>query len=129
MHAPTDEPSKVRRTILVVDDSAMQRLLLSAILDQWGYAVLVAEHGRAALALLAEQAPDLILLDYEMPVMDGARFARAYASTPLPHAPLLVLSGRADAAGGWSCLQPIGILSKPVNLAQLQRLLQALLSA
>ncbi len=62
------------RPILVVDDDADVRLLLGRMLERAGYAVVEAEHGRAALARLAEVTPELILLDLMMPEMDGFEF-------------------------------------------------------
>ena len=62
------------RPILVVDDDAEVRLLLRRMLEKAGYVVVEAEHGRAALARLAELTPELILLDLMMPEMDGFEF-------------------------------------------------------
>jgi CheY-like chemotaxis protein len=62
------------RPILVVDDDADARLLLRRMLEKAGYVVVEAEHGRAALARLAELTPELILLDLMMPEMDGFEF-------------------------------------------------------
>ena len=62
------------RPILVVDDDADVRLLLRRMLEKAGYVVVEAEHGRAALARLAELTPELILLDLMMPEMDGFEF-------------------------------------------------------
>jgi CheY-like chemotaxis protein len=62
------------RPILVVDDDGDVRLLLRRMLEKAGYVVVEAEHGRAALARLAELTPELILLDLMMPEMDGFEF-------------------------------------------------------
>jgi len=61
----------VPETILVVDDNAVNRRLLRAILTKAGYCPLEAESGDAALALAAAQPPDLVLLDVMMPGKDG----------------------------------------------------------
>jgi adenylate cyclase len=69
-----DEPGgrpKGTGYILVVDDNRMNRLVLARGLEQQGHRVAFAENGRQALEMLAEQAFDLILLDIEMPEMDG----------------------------------------------------------
>ncbi len=58
-------------TILVVDDSSSYRLLLSSLLKKWGYRVFEAEQGEAALALMAQQPINMVISDWEMPVMDG----------------------------------------------------------
>ena len=57
--------------ILVVDDDAAIRQLLFTALESEGYTVSLARHGREALLRIAEQRPSLILLDLNMPVMDG----------------------------------------------------------
>src|SRR5882757_6569588 len=63
-------------TVLLIDDGAENRLFLRTILDRAGYRVLVADCGEAGLNLLAQHQPDLIVLDYMMPDMDGPDVAR-----------------------------------------------------
>jgi CheY-like chemotaxis protein len=60
--------------VLVVDDDPDVRGVLRRMLEKAGYRVAEAEHGRAALARLAEATPDLVLLDLMMPEMDGFEF-------------------------------------------------------
>ena len=57
--------------ILVVDDLALNRRLLTVMLEQQGYRVYSAENGLVALNLLEEHTIDIVLLDVIMPVMDG----------------------------------------------------------
>jgi adenylate cyclase len=57
--------------LLVVDDNKVNRLLLTRSLEQQGHSVASAENGRAALEMLRREAFDLLLLDIEMPEMDG----------------------------------------------------------
>jgi CheY-like chemotaxis protein len=61
-------------SILVVDDDASTRSLMTRILSAEGYLVFEAEHGQRALEIVPECRPDLILLDLMMPVMDGFTF-------------------------------------------------------
>ncbi|HKQ57543.1 MAG TPA: response regulator, partial [Candidatus Eisenbacteria bacterium] len=56
--------------ILVVDDDPQLRALLVRFITDEGYATVTASNGEEALAAVAREAPDLILLDVEMPVMD-----------------------------------------------------------
>lgn len=63
--------SKDTVTILVVDDSRTMRNLLERLLADFSYRVLVAEDGEEALAVYAAQAPDILLLDMNMPRLDG----------------------------------------------------------
>lgn len=57
--------------ILLVEDSAANRLVASAMLEKAGYTVAIAENGRDALEITMRCCPDLILMDLQMPVMDG----------------------------------------------------------
>ncbi|MGB3379571.1 MAG: response regulator, partial [Allopontixanthobacter sediminis] len=66
------------RTVLVVDDSKMQRRILCASLARAGYDVLEAASGEEALQVCTTCAPDLILSDWMMPGMTGPEFCRAF---------------------------------------------------
>jgi CheY-like chemotaxis protein len=63
-------------TILVVDDSAVNRKLLAAVLRAGGYQVLLAETAEQALIILATALPDLVLVDVQLPGMSGLDFTR-----------------------------------------------------
>ncbi|MFN7209196.1 MAG: response regulator [Aggregatilineales bacterium] len=69
-------------TILVVDDIARNRSLLEAVLSHEGYVVLQAENGLGALAILERESPDLVLLDVQMPHMDGFETCRRIKADP-----------------------------------------------
>ena len=76
-----DEPSRVADSgeaplILVVDDLEANLKLMEAVLEPRGYGVARATSGEEALAWLAEQVPDLVLLDIQMPGMDGYETCR-----------------------------------------------------
>lgn len=60
-----------QKTILIVEDNHNQRALYEEELKDEGYHVLTAADGRAALATAREQRPDLVILDVNMPVLDG----------------------------------------------------------
>lgn len=66
------------RLVLVVDDSRLQRKILSASLVRWGFDVLEAASGEDALAICADHRPDLILSDWMMPGMSGLEFCQAF---------------------------------------------------
>lgn len=63
-------------TVLIAEDGATDRLLLATIVRKQGHRVITAEDGERAVALFAEQRPQLVLLDAMMPVMDGFEAAR-----------------------------------------------------
>ena len=63
-------------TILVVDDTELNRRLLNDLLNAKGYAVQTASSGAEALALIDENRPDMVLLDVVMPGMDGYEVCR-----------------------------------------------------
>lgn len=64
------------RTCLVVDDSRVVRKVARRILEAHGFAVAEAEDGQKALDACRESMPDCVLLDWNMPVMDGITFLR-----------------------------------------------------
>ncbi len=66
------------RKVLVVDDSRLQRRILVASLKKWGFEVLEADTGEAAIDLCANRPPDLVLSDWVMPGMSGLEFCRAF---------------------------------------------------
>ena len=83
--------------VLVVDDDAAVRELLRRILEKESYAVVEAQHGRAALERMGEQAPGAILLDLMMPVMNGWDFLSEFRQREgLHEVPVILLSGTGD---------------------------------
>ena len=107
--------------VLVVDDDAAIGELVAAALGDEGYDVATAPDGAAALAAAAAFVPDLIVLDLNMPLVDGREFARRYAAAgpPPPRAPILVLSAARDAAAWARRLPAAGFLGKPFDLDDL----------
>ena len=69
-------------TVLVVDDEQSLLLLLQEIVEEGGHQVLAAENGLAALRILEEQRPILVISDVMMPVMDGYQLLEKIKSNP-----------------------------------------------
>ena len=69
-------PVHARPTILVADDSADNRDMMRVLLELKGYEVIVAEDGKEAFELALARSPDLILLDLQLPLMDGLSVVR-----------------------------------------------------
>jgi two-component system chemotaxis response regulator CheY len=67
---------------LVVDDSRVIRRVAAKIIEDLGFETLEAEDGRKALALCQTRMPDVIVVDWEMPAMDGPTLARAVRGLP-----------------------------------------------
>lgn len=81
--------------ILLVDDSLAERLVISAQLEEMGHQVVCGEDGQQGVALYLEQQPDLVLLDVNMPVMDGQTAARQMRSSSPEWVPIIFLSASA----------------------------------
>lgn len=86
-------------TILVADDSMVVRAVLRRQLETDGHTVVEAVNGEEAIDACREYHPDVILLDVEMPVLDGhATLARLKADPQLKDIPVVFLTGRVDTA-------------------------------
>jgi two-component system chemotaxis response regulator CheY len=109
--------------VLVVDDDEEIREFVDMALSSEGYEVVSAPHGAAALELIQQRSPSMILLDMRMPVMDGWAFARAYRERPGPHAPIIVVTAAQDAADRAAQIDADGFLSKPFGLDELLMLI------
>ena len=115
------------RTVLVVDDNVDAADTLGALLTAWGYDVIVAHDGPAALAALQDTLPDIALLDIGMPAMDGYELAAHLRFQPGCEAlPIVAITGSGSAedvrrslAKGFSAH-----LVKPVHPASLATLLK-----
>jgi two-component system, chemotaxis family, chemotaxis protein CheY len=79
------------RLCLVVDDSRVIRRVAVDILKNLGFAVAEAEHGLAAVAFCRTQVPDFVLLDWNMPEMDGISCLRALRAMALVPRPAVVM--------------------------------------
>ena len=78
--------------IMVVDDSEDTRSLIKVILEKKGYEVITSPGGRECIAVMREQSPDLILLDYVMPEMDGIEVFNLMKSEGID-IPTIILTG------------------------------------
>jgi CheY-like chemotaxis protein len=83
-----------------------------------GYEVRQAADGEAGLQLLREQPPDLLMVDFIMPKLNGAEVIER-ARSLLPDLPVILATGYADAQAGGTVLEHERVLQKPFNLDQL----------
>ena len=104
--------------LLIVDDNKVNRLLLSRSIEMLGYHASVAENGKVAMQLLADESFDLLLLDIEMPEMDGFEVLEAIKLNPaLRDLPVIVTSSVEGIGNVVRCIE-LGAedyLGKPVN--------------
>ena len=104
--------------LLVVDDNRVNRLLLGRALEQLGHTVTFAENGREALEVLRQRRVDLVLLDIEMPEMDGYQVLEALTSDPhLRDLPVVMMSSVEEVDSVARCIEmgAEDYLFKPVN--------------
>jgi class 3 adenylate cyclase len=104
--------------LLVVDDNRVNRLLLGRALEQLGHTVSFAENGREALEALRKRRVDLVLLDIEMPEMDGYQVLEALAADPsLRDLPVVMMSSVEEVDSVARCIEmgAEDYLFKPVN--------------
>src|SRR4051812_10456289 len=73
---PPSPDTTIAPLVMVVDDDSEMRQMTTSLLTDHGYQVIVAAHGRDAIERLREQCPDVIVLDLNMPVMNGWEFRR-----------------------------------------------------
>jgi PAS domain S-box-containing protein len=110
-------------TILVIDDDPDVRRMLVASLDALNYRVIEADDGLRGLAALDEGSPDLMMVDFAMPGMNGAEVAKA-AREKRPDLPIVFASGYADTAAIEAVTgDDIFVLRKPFRVGDLQAVL------
>jgi diguanylate cyclase (GGDEF)-like protein len=109
-------------SILIVDDEPQNRRLLEILLQPEGYVTRSAPGGAEALASVALQAPDLILLDYMMPGMDGCEVAARLKADPATSSiPIIMVTAHIDRTARLAGLKAGAeeFLTKPVDRAEL----------
>jgi two-component system sensor histidine kinase/response regulator len=120
--------------ILIAEDNPVNQLLLTRLLEKRGHSVQVAGNGRLALQYLEEDSYDLLLMDVQMPEMDGmeaTRVLRERETKSGTHLTVIGVTAHAMAGDRERCLQAgmDGYLSKPIRPRELGELLDRLVSA
>ena len=93
--APINNDQSTTKTIMIVDDSLTVRKITSRILMREGYQVITAKDGLDALQLLQTAKPDVMLLDIEMPRMDGFELTKVMrADSKMTHIPIIMITSR-----------------------------------
>jgi CheY-like chemotaxis protein len=116
---------EARGPVLVVDDDPGIRTLVVEAIAEEGYPVLGVADGSEALAAVAlGPTPCVVLLDMQMPVMDGWEFVSRYRERRGPWAPIVVMTAARDAAARAREVAADGVLAKPFDLADLDALVR-----
>jgi DNA-binding NtrC family response regulator len=110
------------KTILVIDDSTTNVVLLEAILNDKGYRINTALNVKEAFQLMSKQLPDLILLDLLMPKINGYEFLKDIKSRDdMKEIPVIVISAVTDAENIKKTMNlgAIDFIKKPVDIQNL----------
>lgn len=107
-----------RKVVVVVDDTDEIRALIAETLTEEGYSVVLAANGAEALTIVESTEPALILLDLNMPVLDGWGFAQTLAERAL-NIPIVILTAAGNAARHAKDLGAVGYIGKPFALDDL----------
>ena len=126
-NAQTEEAAQRPLRVMVVEDHAVNRQILDIWLSSRGHSVTMAENGQIALDIAAGQAFDLVLMDVNMPVLDGLSAVRQMRQTAGPNkdAPIVMLSasGRAEDKKAGLESGDDAYLNTPIDVAALSGLL------
>jgi CheY-like chemotaxis protein len=120
-----------RFRVLLVEDNAVNQKLAEALLKKWNYHVITAANGIEALAQLKQTRVDIVLMDLQMPHMDGFQTTAVIRGEELgtgTHLPIIGLTAHAMRGDRERCLDA-GMdeyLSKPIRAEELKRLLESL---
>ena len=118
------------RSVLLVDDEPNIAVSLEYLMKRDGYAVRTAADGEAALACIAEEKPDIVLLDVTMPKRDGYDVCQALRANPATRdVKIVILTARGGAVEGEKAmaLGADAFFSKPFGLEDLSRRVRELL--
>ena len=117
--------------ILLVEDNEMNRDMLGRRLKRRGFELIVAVDGAEALAVAENEAPDLILMDMSLPILDGWEATRRLKSAPKTRAiPVIALTAHAMAGDRDKALEAgcDDYDTKPIEFERLLRKIEAFLS-
>jgi two-component system sensor histidine kinase EvgS len=130
MHVRPHARAEPRQTILIVEDNAVNRFMLEHQLRELGFSTITVADGQAALDITASRRFALVLLDCDLPDMDGfavARTIRAREAAARQYQPIIAISAAGGEAHEAACLSSgmDGTLRKPLRIDSLQRLVEA----
>ena len=116
-----------KKTVLIIDDEYAILELIGILLTDYGYHVQTATSGDEGLAIMGQERPDLVVLDYMMPVLNGGDVLRQMREQPtLADVPVIMVSA-APRAVEEANLEFDAFLSKPFDVAELLRIIEELI--
>jgi CheY-like chemotaxis protein/HPt (histidine-containing phosphotransfer) domain-containing protein len=131
--AVTEETARLRPLkVLLAEDSLVNQRLAVGLLEKHGHTVVVAGHGREAIATLQSQTFDVVLMDVQMPEMDGFEATAAIRHQERrtgSHIPIIAMTAHAMKGDRERCLAAgmDGYVSKPIRASQLFQVIESML--
>ena len=121
-----DSPCLTAKRILLAEDNTVNQMVASRLLEKHGHSVFVVSNGKEALEVLDHEAFDVVLMDVQMPEMDGYEATaaiRAHERNSPHHVPIVAMTAHAMAGDRDHCLAAgmDGYVSKPVQVDELLR--------
>jgi two-component system sensor histidine kinase/response regulator len=126
-----DQPDLSALKVLVVEDNPVNQMVAKRFLAKWGAQVSIAENGLEALQKLEAEPFSVVLMDIQMPVMDGltcSKRIRAHSNEAIQRTPIIALTGDHEEAT-LEAVMGAGMnahLTKPINPLKLSRALSEL---
>jgi len=115
------------KRVIIADDHASSVMYLAVLMRRMGFQVIPAQNGVEVLKLMKLAPPDLVILDYTMPVMDGLTALRHITSdSQLKDIPVIMVTAHSHRGGAddFEKLGAFGYMTKPINIKELHSLLQ-----
>lgn len=122
----------IRETILVVEDSKLNRQLLETVLKPHGYHLLIAKTGRQAIEIATRERPDLILMDMKLPKINGYDAVKVLKSRPeTAKIPIVALTAHAIGGGRQRAMAAgcEGYIAKPIDTRAFPRQVRQFIDA
>lgn len=119
--------------ILLVEDNKINQILARKLLEKWGHSVEVSANGKEAVAMVDKESFDLVLMDIEMPEIDGIQatgIIREREKTTGNHVPIVAMTAYAMDSDRVRCLEAgmDAYVSKPINVQELFHTIETLIS-
>ncbi len=127
---PQRRPAPRSLRILLAEDNDINQIMIVSLLKKWGHQMVVANNGLEALEALQRQSFDVVLMDVQMPEMDGLKATaviREREKTSGHHLPIIAITAHALKGDRERCLAAgmDGYVSKPINTAELLAALES----